>query len=559
VNGIPRVTVVIPCTEDATICTAFADGTDNGVIRVRHVRAQPALASVNWFRVTLRQTTGGATLTPTRTLTPTVTLTPTRTPTVTPSPTIGGPTPTWTPSPSPIPTGQQLTVSGGACNVAGVQSAINSLTTGGRLTLSCNALITVGSTAIQVVNKQNVTIRGDAAWTVGATTNEGFRGTAVTGQAIRGHRGSVLYVSNCDGCVFEDFEIHGGGVLGLQGLGAQDHDNSVFQRLWVHHVGRQDKNNTGQTGGGAWNSSAGRGNQYLSNRITNTGGDQCAPTDCSPANTTDGQWAVRGMWLGNEALDQREYNATVVGNYFEQCGGTCLPVTGGGNWNISNNTFFNVFAGMKTNMREPGTPGTVTVERNTVDGNWGGHAIQLSGGDQNHGVVMAHTHVLRNNTMRNGAQVSKIQGGGIYGDGTPPDNVTIENNLIENNHIGAIYMHSAQRLTIRNNILRRTGSATSAVGVEFSQGTHRDVTINCNQISGFTASGFLFEASSILAGVNVVNDNTFTSNSPFAAQNAGSISGLSSARNSFVSNAGTTSGITLNAGTPTGCGTIGPT
>jgi parallel beta-helix repeat protein len=533
--------VVLPCADRPDICAAFADGSESGVVRVRNVLGAPALASVNQFTVTLRQLGGGATVTPTRTNTPTVTRTPTRTPTP------GGATATPTATQSG---GQQLTLSGGSCTQAGLQSAINSLVTGGRLTLSCGGLINIGSSPVTVSNLQNVTIRGDAAIVVDATTNEGIKTTT----AVSGIH--TLNVSNCDGCVFEDFEIHGNGVLGVRAMQIRDSDGSTVQRLWVHHVGRQDTNNTGQTGGGAIFTGHNTGMQYLSNRITDTGGDQCAPGDCGYANSTDGANSVRGLWIGNPNSGDSETNVVMNGNYFARTGGTALPWHATGNVTASNNVFENVFAGMKSNAWSVTSPGLTLIENNTVDGTNGGHVIQLSSGNQDVNQTMAHTHLIRNNVFKNGSSLTNKTGGGPYGDNTPPDNVTIEHNLIENNWIGGMYLHGAHNVTIRNNIIRKT-SGTQPVGIVLQPYNYRNLSITCNTISGHTSSGIQINGGTWTMPL-VITDNTFSSNSPWGITSSASLGSATVARNAYSGGGGTATGIAAGVGTPSGCETAGP-
>lgn len=552
-----RSSIIIPirCSREPAICAAFMDSTDGGVISINSGASRfgvpvHSLAAINVMSVTIVQLAGGATITPTTTRTPT-TVPASATPTRTATP--GGP------SPTPQPGGPQTTLSGGSCNQAGLQSALTALVNGGTLTLSCNALIAINSSGVSLSNKQNVVVRGDAPFIVGGT-NEGVAGTAITGLNIRGHGPFIMTISNCDNCRFEDFEIHGGSVLGLNALGLQDLDDTVIQRLWIHLVGRQDQNNTGQAGSGAVSTSFNRGVQYLNNRITNTGGDQSAPR---AGNSTNGALAVRGLWLGNGGSDQKEYNAVVNGNYFEATGGTALPWHGAQNLTYSNNTFVDVFAGMKTSAFEYTTPGVVLIERNLVDGTLGGHAIQLSGGPnpQQFGSVMAHSHILRNNTFRNASDNGTTTGGGIYVDNTPPDNILVENNLVENNYIGGVYVHGVQNMTVRNNIFRKT-TGNQGLGVRFTDDspthyTFDNVAVICNTFTGHNNTGLHFASGGTYLNTTTFTDNAFTTNSPFGVIGGPSFPNLISARNNYISGGGA-SGITAGAGTPS-CGVIGPT
>jgi parallel beta-helix repeat protein len=214
-----------------------------------------------------------------------------------------------------------------------------------------------------------------------------------------------------------------------------------------------------------------------------------------------------------------------------------------------------VFAGMKTNALELNTPGLVLIEGNIVDGTFGGHGIQLSGGgSQDFNQTMAHSHILRNNVFRNGGAGTS----GIYLDNTPPDNDTIENNLMENNAIGGIFLHGAHNVTIRNNLFRRTGG-TQIRGFTFQGGyRYQNINVRCNTIVGHNDSGVWFTSGATFTGGLTVTDNTFTSDNPWGLFSPASLSAVTSARNAYSGAGGTATGIDAGVGAPTGCGLVGP-
>jgi parallel beta-helix repeat protein len=264
------------------------------------------------------------------------------------------------------------------------------------------------------------------------------------------------------------------------------------------------------------------------------------------------------MWLGNTAADQREYNATVNGNHFGFNGGTALAWTGGGNFTATNNTFERVFTGIKTNAIEPGTPGTVLIERNTVENTDTGHTVQLSGGNRDHTQTMAHTHVLRNNVFRNASAPSATKlGTGIYMDDTPPDNVTIEHNLIENNWHGGVFVNSGQNVTIRNNLIRKT-TGTQPYGIVLPANyPYRNITVACNTVSGHDGAGLFIGPNSAYTAPHAITDNTFANNA-WGVIAQSTVNGLTSARNAYTGGGGTAQGIAPGVGTPSGCPAAGP-
>jgi parallel beta-helix repeat protein len=557
-TSLSSVAVVLRCVREPVICAAFADGTEGGVIRVRHLSGGAALASVDAFRVTLRQASGGATVTPvppTATRTPTATLTPTRTAT----PGGASPTPTWTPSPQPG--GQQLTLTGGQCTPAGLQSAINALVTGGRLTLSCGGLITMGNAAVQLANKQNVTVRGDAPVVHNGTANEGFRGTVPTGQfvdVVSGPR--LLVVWNCDGCVVEDLEVHGGATLGLGAVGVQDSDDFTFQRNWVHLVGRQGIDNTGQTGGGAIGIGRNRRGQYLNNIVEDTGGDQCSPNCPHYVNTTNPEGPIRGLWVGNQNPNVWEHDTTINGNTFNRTASSGIVCCGGKGNKILNNTIRDTrFGGMKVGVLDDTAGGNPTViEGNVIQraGSEGGHSIQVSSGNRN--TLDPHTMIIRNNHLEGTNTYST----GIYLDDTPQDNVLIEHNLIENFVVGnGIEAFSLTNVTIRNNIIRNNAFAgVSLWGLYQSINlAYSGVVIHCNTVSGNGVHGLLIQGGGVHQGTQVTH-NAFTSNTGWGLiSGAGTYNSPVSNNNAYSGNSsgGASGPFPGGAGTPAGCGTIG--
>jgi parallel beta-helix repeat protein len=375
----------------------------------------------------------------------------------------------------------------GSDDSGAVQAALNSVSNGGTVVVSCSAGI--GGSGIVLANKSNVTVTASAS-------GAGFRALAQTSLGAGGFSPVLFKVSNCSGCVIKDLTIDNRNI-GVAGIGFEVCTNSKIQNVSVFNTGLPTQAGIVASGG--------TGNSYIGNTIRfaqKVGAD-----------------GVRGMWIGNGG-SQTELNATIANNTISDVGATGIA-THVNNAIIRDNMVTNAAgAGIKVSPTS-GLGGQTTVSGNTIRGSLF-HGIQISKADS---PVIISGNTIDANTIA-----------GIYAsDGAFQGRIT--GNTITNNPEAAIYLYNGDNLMIDNNQI--VGNRHGIL-IETPPGYNiRGLQITGNNITGQQQNGVTVWGRGGSLDSMSINSNSIYNGSSYGVQidwASGSLNNISATGNCFANN-----------------------
>jgi parallel beta-helix repeat protein len=346
-----------------------------------------------------------------------------------------------------------------------VQAALNGLSPGDTLLVSCRAGI--GSGGLSIRDRRDLTIRG--------VNGGGFKALAPASLASQGFSPVMFLVQGCRHCVIESlqFEMNGVGeaAIGLDRCS----DSSLRQNVVV---------DTGFPASAAIVATGNRQVAYIGNRVLRTG-----------SSATNG---TRGMWLGNGDDPEEEWSPEVAGNVVESAGATGIVVYARGAVIKGNAVSRCKGAGLKLIARSlpAGGAGAQTrIENNTLTKN-SFHGLQIERGE---GGVLINHNIFDENTIA-GLYAS---GGNFTG--------TIADNTFSGNREAGIYLYMANALEIRGNRFTAGRSAPQGHGIlleAIQANSIRDVDISGNSIWDQTQSGIsIWARGGVVAGLRIASNS----------------------------------------------------
>jgi parallel beta-helix repeat protein len=370
----------------------------------------------------------------------------------------------------------------GSDDAAAVQQALNALSDGQRLTVSCQ--VSIGASGISLSRKNDVVVEG--------VDGGGF-------VAMAPNKENILFgIEYCDRCVFRMLYIDARNYP-VAGLSINYSNNARIEANTIVNV--------------TYNASAAilglgnRGNLYTWNTISNT----------SPY-IVDGQIVdgTRGIWLGNPRQSLIEWNAVITNNKLTDIGATAIAVNGVGATVTGNYVERSQGAGVK--IAPPlGQGGRTFVRDNTLLNNrFSG--VQIENADSS---VVIQDNVLDQNQIA-GVYVS----GGNFVDGE------ISGNRISGSGEAGIYMYDANGVTIQENqILGGKGGLT----FESQSGAIQNVRLYNNVVNNLGGNGLVMLGRGGSIRAVTLDSNAFTDIKLYAmALEGGEINNPNLIANCFV-------------------------
>jgi parallel beta-helix repeat protein len=373
----------------------------------------------------------------------------------------------------------------GSDDALAIQTALDSMPDGSRLTVPCRAGI--GRSALRLRRKNDVTVEG--------VDGGGFG-------ALEGNPENVLFgIEYCNRCSFRNLTID----VQNKGVAAFSINYSTDSSIEANTI-----MNVAFPAFAAILGLGNRGNVYTWNTVSNTGVQRVNGV------ITDG---VRGIWLGNPKQPQIEWNAVVTNNKLLDIGASAIAINGSGSTITGNFVEGSEGAGVKV-APPVGQGGRTVVKWNTLRNNrFSG--VQVETADS---AVLIQGNVLESNRIA-GVYVS----GGAFVEGE------ITGNRIAGSDEAGIYIYDADRVLIEENEI--SGGKSGIVFEALKQNAIHDVRLHANTVTGFTRYGLLMLGrGGSMRGVTLTS-NEFTNIKLYGLaieeQNAGAITGPSLVANCF--------------------------
>lgn len=394
-------------------------------------------------------------------------------------------------------------------DAAAVQSAIDKAPDGALVLISGKCGI--GAAGLNLKKRNSVTVKGMGA-------GSGFKALAATSQPAQGFGPVMLLIQQCKDCVIKDltFEMENVGECGIG-----------FDRCEACTAQGNVINNTGYPGNGAIVGTGDKNNKYLCNSINKTGNGTWLK-DGKPVND-----ATRGMWIGNVADNEREWNPLIEGNVLRDISATAIATVAVAA--VIRNNIAEDVQGAGVKLMPGSNPGQSIVEHNTLRRNLF-HSVQIEGA--------ASDVIIRNNTMED----NEMCGIYIFGGFTHSQ---ITGNTVANNHrsgkggwMAAVYLHHANDVTIENNFIYDSNpaaqprqdfgiilnavspesiknvrvknntirnNATHGIGLVHNGGTMDGVTLEANTIAKNSQYGIFIQGKEAIKNI-VLTNNVFSQN-----------------------------------------------